>query len=188
MKDKVNQQDNIPKKTKNLSYEEKYFIGGLFEGDASFYVSLKKNPSSRFKVYVDPGFALYQHKRGYELLQRAQILFATGRIEKKPGSENVYQFIIVNRRSILEKVIPFYRKYVYPFSAKKESFDIFQDILQSLDKKDHHTEEGMIRLLEKVYKISVFTKGKKRVSSLDEIISLVKSSETTRLKLLANSH
>lgn len=181
MKDKVNQQDKLSKRNKSLTKEEKYFLGGLFEGDGSFYVSLKRNSSSRFKIYVDPGFALYQEERGYELLERAQLLFGTGRIEKKPGSANVYQFLIVNRRSILEKVIPFYKKYVYPFSAKKESFDIFQEILEGLERKEHHTKEGMILLLEKAYKMSSMTKGKERKLSLAEIISLVESSETTRL-------
>ena len=152
MKDKINQQERLVKKSKpSITKEEKYFLGGLFEGDGSFYVILKRKESSKFKLYIDPGIAIYQHQQGYILLERASLLFNCGKIEQKPDSDNVYQFVIANRRSLMEKVIPFYKKYVYPFSAKKESFNVFLEIVEGLERKDHHNLEGMKELVRKVY-------------------------------------
>jgi hypothetical protein len=189
----VNQQERLEKTLekaqKNIvalpeakpTTREKYFLGGFFEGEASLYASVKSNKTSKFGFYVDPEFAVYQHSSGLFLLERSKLLFNCGSIYKKPGSENVWNFTISNRKTILEKVIPFYEKYVFPFSAKQESFLSFKELVISLEKKEHLSKEGMRKILTLAYTLNPFSKGKARKRTLQEILQILESSETIRL-------
>lgn len=187
MKDKVNQQERLEDTHRTFqeifSENEKYFLGGFFEGEGSLYASLKINGSSRFGYYVDPEFAVYQHQSGLHLLEKSKLLFGTGSIYKKPGSETVWQHVIVNRRSLMERVIPFYEKYVFPFSCKQDSFLIFKELVHCLEKKEHLTKEGFITIVKMAYTMNPASKGKQRKVSLEDMIAILESSETTRLTI-----
>ena len=182
MKGKVNQQERSQRAKKAFSEKEKYFLAGFFEGNGSFYVSIKKNKSSRYGFLLDPGIAFCEHEKGLHLLLRCQRMLGTGRLEKKADTSPIHQLVISHRRSIREKFIPFYRKYACPFSAKREAFDIFAKIVEGLERKDHHSSQGMISLLEKTYELSQISQSRERKYALEDLIALVKSSETTRLE------
>lgn len=127
---------------------KKFFLAGFIEGEGSLCISLKKNASSKFGINVDPEFFIYQHKSGRALLEMAQQIFHTGTIYEKDGNRNVLVFAIRNRRSIKEKVIPFFEKYVMPFSQKfKNSFSIIKRIIELEERGAHQTKEGMIEIL-----------------------------------------
>jgi len=170
-----------PVRDETVTSSEKFFLGGFFEGEASLYASIKYNKTARFGFYVDPEFAVYQHTSGLQLLQRAKMLFQTGHIYRKPGSETVWNYVVYNRRTLSEKVIPFYEKYVFPFSAKRETYISFKELVTRLDKKEHFTKEGMREIVKLAYSMNPFSKGKERKKSLQEILNLLESSETIRL-------
>lgn len=185
MKDRVNQQERLPK-SHPLKKQEMYFLGGLFEGGGSFQIHLKKSVASKFQVTLDPivNFSPhFQDPRAMHYLERMKVLFGAGKIEKRGKPKNSYQLVIRNRRSILEKVIPFYRKYVYPFFNSRDHFLLFQDILEGLGRKEHLEKRKMISLVQKTYEFQQLsgTKAQKEVRSLESWVALVESSETTRL-------
>ena len=118
---------------------------------------------------MDPEFFLYQHESGRQLLELARSIFQTGRIYPKSGNPKVLVYEISSRRSLREKVIPFFEKYVLPFSCKRETFEHFREIVEMLERKEHHTPEGLARIVEKAYAMNPAGKGRKRLRALEEV-------------------
>ena len=147
----------------------KWFLAGLIEGEGSICISLKKHPTAKFGFYIDPEFFIYQHKSARELLEQAKTFFATGAIVPKPGNEDVLVYKITSRRSIVEKVIPFFEKYMrYGSKIKRRNFQILKEIVFALENKAHRTLEGTLRIVELAY--STNHVGKQRKRKKEEVI------------------
>ncbi len=157
-----------------LSQDERsrWFLAGLIEGEGSVCVSIKAHPGARFGYYVDPEFFLYQKQEGVELLRLAQRIFGTGRIFPKPGNEDVLVFAITDRRSLREKVIPFLRRYM-ALSPRRKTYEMFAEIVEAMERKEHWTPEGLARIVEKAYAMNPTTKGKERKQKLSEVLSRI---------------
>ena len=162
----ANQQER-PSRT---SEEAKYFLAGFIEGEGSFAVSIKKHPNAKFGYLVDPEFFIYQHKSGRKLLELAKEIFGTGRIYPKSGNEDVLVFCIDSRRNLKERVEPFVRKYLLPFSAKRETIERFFEIVDALERKEHHTSGGLAKIVKMAYEMNPNSKGKPRKRSIEEVL------------------
>ena len=127
---------------------KKFFLGGLIEGEGSLVVVVRKRKNLKFGVSIDPEFYIYQHKKRKKLLQMAKEIFATGSIYAKTDNPNVLVYAIRDRRTIAEKVIPFFKKYVLPFGVKyNAAFPVFEKIVQQMMQKKHLTQKGVDQLL-----------------------------------------
>ena len=150
----------------------KGFLAGIIEGEGSLCISLKQHPTARFGYYIYPEFFIYQHKSAGELLDRAKAFFGTGCIVPKQGNEDVLVYVIASRRSIVEKVIPFFEKYMrYGSEIKRQNFRMFKEATMALENKAHKTLEGTLRLVDLAY--SVNHAGKQRKRTKDEVISRI---------------
>jgi hypothetical protein len=164
----ANQQERL-----STTEAKRWFLAGFIEGEGSVCVSIKEHPAARFGYYVDPEFFIYQHKSGVALLKLAQEVFGSGRITPKPGSEDVLVYSITNRRTLKEKVIPFFEKYMI-FSAKREVFQRFREIVEAMeDRKEHLTPEGLARIVEQAYAMNPASKGKERKRPLHEVVERI---------------
>ena len=150
----------------------KWFLAGFIEGEGSFCISLKQHLTARFGYYIDPEFFLYQHKNSRELLESAKSFFSTGNIAPKPGNENVLVYKVTSRRSIIEKVIPFFDKHLKHCSKQKQrNFQIFKEATLALENKAHKTQKGALYLIELAYSIN--NAGKQRKRSKQEVINRI---------------
>lgn len=124
---------------KTLNESQKYYLGGFLEGEASVCVGAKKGKNTRFGAYFDPAFNVTQHVNGVKHLFECLCLFKTGRIRHKGGSNATLVFEIDTRRSLQEKLVPFYKEYVIPLAceAKKRRFEQFCYMLDAFDRKKH---------------------------------------------------
>lgn len=162
-----NQQERL-----QITEEFKWFLAGLIEGEGSLCISFKQHPTAKFGYYIDPEFFIYQHKSARELLERAKDFFGTGSIVPKPGNEDVLVYKIASRRSIVEKVIPFFEKYMrYSSAIKRRNFLMFKEATLALENKAHKTLEGTLRLVELAY--STNHAGKQRKRTKEEVISRI---------------
>ena len=159
---------------------KKWFLAGFIEGEGSLCISIKESPTAKFGYYVDPEFFIYHHKKGREILKMAQEIFGTGRITDKSENGEVLVFSINNRRSLIEKVIPFFERYMI-FSTKKKEFEKFKEILEAMERKEHWTPEGLARIVEKAYTMNQAGKGKKRKKELLEIVGRILRGHTPDL-------
>ena len=163
----VNQQERFP-----TEEQKRWFLAGFIEGEGSLCVSIKYHPTSKFGFLVDPEFFLYQHKSGIKMLEMACEVFGTGKIYPKPGNEDVLVFSIVSRRSLVEKVIPFYERYMR-LSAKWSVYLRFREILEAFERKEHLDKNGLVAIVKKAYAMNPASKGKERKRTLEEVIGKI---------------
>ena len=151
-----------------ITENQKWFLAGFIEGEGSVNVSIKKHPTAKFGYIIDPEFNIYQYKEREEILYFAKEMFKTGRIYPKPGNEEVLVFRIESRRTLLEKVIPFFNKYML-YSTRKEDIIKFEKIVRDLENKKHWTKEGLIEIINLAYSMNM--NGKQRKKEKEEIIN-----------------
>jgi hypothetical protein len=121
-------------KPKNITTDHKLFLGGFVEGEGSISISAKKLANAKFGVIVDPEFSVTQHVNGAAVLYDLMRVFKTGRMRYKSGSNATLVYIIDNRQSIEEKVIPFYEEYVAPYGShtKEKRLQVFKETIMLL--------------------------------------------------------
>lgn len=122
-----------------ITEESKLFLAGFIEGDGSINVRMKKQRTATLGVLLDPEFSVTQHVNGVSNLYLAMCVFQTGRISLKGGSKATLVYRIDNRKSIIEKVLPFFDKYItiYGSPVKKERKDKFSTLLTCFEEKKH---------------------------------------------------
>lgn len=130
----------------------KLFLAGFIEGEGNLNISIKKQEGSRFGYVIDPEFSLYRHMSGLPFLKNVQSLFRSGQI-KKIDLDNVV-YTVYNRKIIYQKIIPYFLKYVIPFSCKFVFIDKFISIIKKLENKEHHRIKGFFAILELVYQFN----------------------------------
>jgi LAGLIDADG endonuclease len=157
----VNQQESLSTHEKSC-----WFLAGLIEGEGSLCISIKEHKQSRFGYLVDPEFFIYQHKMRRRLLELAGNVFGTGRITPKSGYEDVLVFSIVSRRLIIERVLPFYERYM-AFSCKKRDYQLFREVVMAMAIKRHLDPHGLVEIVGKAYQMNM--EGKQRKRPIEEV-------------------
>ena len=143
------------------------YLLGIIDAEGCFSVSIKKQDTARFGWVIDPVFHVTQHHSARDVLEDLKSAFNAGRIIPKPGQENLLIFIVDNRRQLAEKVIPFFTR--YPLRIKKNDFEIFKEIVEALERKEHGTEDGFKRLVKKARSFKRARKGRYKYS-LEDIL------------------
>jgi LAGLIDADG endonuclease len=156
-----------------------WFLAGFIEGEGALCVSIKAHPTCRSGFYVDPGFFLYQHESGRRILELAQATFGSGRISRKSGSETVLTYEISSTRVLREQVVPFFERYVLPFSCKADTFSRFREILEAMERGEHRNPSGLARIVEKAYAMNPAGKGKRRARPLEDVLSRILRGHTS---------
>ncbi len=68
-----------------------------------------------------------------------------------------------------EKVVPFFERYVVPFSCKRETFERFREILEAMERGEHRVPAGLAAIVRKVYAMNPNSKGKPRSRPLEDV-------------------
>jgi hypothetical protein len=160
-----NQQERL-----SISEKKCWFLAGLIEGEGSLCVSIKAHKPSRFGYLIDPEFFIYQHKIRRGLLELACEVFETGKIYPKVGNEDVLVYSIVSRRLLIERVLPFYERYM-AFSFKTRDYHLFREILMALECKHHLDPHGLVEIVKKAYQMNMV--GKQRKRPIEEVIGRI---------------
>ena len=172
----ANQQERL-----SHTEEAKQFLAGFIEGEGALCVSIKQQPSARFGYLVDPEFFLYQHTSGRPLLELAREIFETGTIFSKSGNPRVLVYAVHSHRSLVGKVVPFFERYVVPFSCKRATFERFREIVEMMERKEHLIADGLIRIVEKAYAMNPNSKGRQRLRTLQEVCERILRGHTPNI-------
>ena len=171
---RVDQQERHIKKRNDLFN----YFAGFVEGEGCFSVSIKPHKQMKFGWVIDPMFSIYQHKNNQGILELFQNELKCGYITTKGSKPNISVLIVDNRRTIEEKIIPFFKKYRF-LGTKWTDFLLFSQIVNLMTNKKHLEKEGIIEIVKLAFQMNQQGKGRKYTA--DEIISnLNESSETTR--------
>lgn len=119
--------------------KDKIFFGGFIEGEGSISVAAKKTKSSSFGVYFDPEFSVTQHVNGSIHLFRCLCHFRAGLIRYKSKSNATLVYTVDARQTLKEKIVPFFKKYVSPYSCipKQKRFENWCTLLDLFDQGAH---------------------------------------------------
>ena len=147
-----------------------YYLAGFADGESTFSVAILKTDSQKFGWALDPCFQVYQHEKQREILDIFKNVFQAGSVYRKSGIHPVLNFCIQSRRSVIEKVIPFFDR--YPLVTKKDSYEKFREIVMAMERGEHLTKEGFERLVRIAY--SMNQKGKGRRRTMEEILPSLK--------------
>jgi hypothetical protein len=156
-----------------------WFLAGFIEGEGALSVGIKAHPTCRSRYYVDPGFYLYQHESGRRILELAERTFGSGRIYRKSGSPRVLVYEVSSTLALRESVIPFYERYVVPFSCKGQTFERFREIIEMMSRKEHLRPEGLARIVRLAYEMNPAGKGKARSRPLEEVLARILRGHTS---------
>jgi len=171
---KVYQQERQFTKRRNLFY----YFAGFVEGEGCFSVSIKRHKEMKFGWVVDPMFSLYQHQKNESILKLFQKEMSCGYIVSKQEKPEIKVLIVDNRRTLEEKIIPFFRKYSL-LGTKKNDFLIFEKIIGMMHEKKHLEANGLKEIVQLAFQMN--QQGKGRKYTLEQILnSITESSETTR--------
>jgi len=125
------------------------YIAGFVDGEASFTISIKKEPTTRFGYAIDPEFKVSQLKTNAIVLEFIRDAMNCGRIFEKSGQKNMDILVVRNRKHLVEKVIPFFRR--HKLIVKEKEFEKFSTVVEALERKEHWTKEGFVKLLDKIF-------------------------------------
>lgn len=171
---------------KNLTEKDRIFLGGFIEGEGSLSVSIKTTNSAtsrNFNLLLDPEFTITQQANGASVLYKALDCFGTGTLSYKTRSNSTLVYKIDNRRSLQERVIPFYVRYIIPYGsqAKARRFNTFRDLLDAFDRNEHQNADLLINRLLPLWNSLRVQSGNvnERFSSLEEAQNFVRNRITT---------
>jgi hypothetical protein len=156
-----------------------WFLAGFIEGEGALCVSVKKHRTCRSGFYVDPEFSLYQHESGRRVLELAQQTFESGRIYPKPGNPKVLVYEISSTHALREKVVPFFERYIVPFSCKRPTFEQFREVLEAMERGEHLVPSGLAEIVKKAYAMSPNSKGKARTRPLEDVLARILRGHTS---------
>jgi hypothetical protein len=171
-----NQQERL-----SVEEEKAWFVAGVIEGEGSMCISIKKHLSSKHGFLVDPEFFVYQHRNRRSLLELVQEYFGTGRIHPKPGNVDVLVYAITSRRSISERVIPFFDRYMI-YSARRADILRYKEALQLFEQGLHRTREGLVHIVRLAYAMN--HDGKQRHRPLQDVIDRILRGHTPDTSLV----
>ncbi len=160
---------------KNINPKDGYYIAGFADGEGSFNVSLKKRNDYVGKWKITASFNISQKDRVILSWIKKNLGCGTLR-ERKDG---VVYYEVTNVTSLKERVVPFFKKFNFISSKKKQNFSIFKKIVDQMFEKDHLTKDGFEEIL-KLREILNEGVGRKRKYTLSDVLMVEESSETTR--------
>ena len=120
------------------------WIVGFTNGEGCFFVYIINSPSCKLGWTVRLTFQITQHARDSELMKKLVTLFQCGRFEST--SQNLWlNFIVTSFKDIIEKIIPFFKKYPIQ-GAKALDFAYFMQVADLMKSKAHLIKEGLYEI------------------------------------------
>jgi len=125
------------------------WIVGFTDGEGCFSASLLKNKTSKNGWQVFPEFVITQGKKSLPALEIFKQYFKCGKIfiNKRYDNhkEDLYRYCVRSIFELKETIIPFFRQNQLR-TSKKNDFEVFSKIIDSMSDKKHLTEKGFIKI------------------------------------------
>lgn len=139
--------EELPRRLSHL----KWHITGFIDGDGSFPVILSPDQGKRFGWLIQPRFEV-ELRSGRDSETMLKVICRALTIKPKLiMGENYVKLIVSNRRILLEKVIPFFKKY-RPV-LKWMEFNLMSMVAEALHQKRHLEYEGFREIIREIYSI-----------------------------------
>ena len=118
------------------------WVSGFVDGEGCFHVSINRHPKMPIGWQVLPEFRIVQHERDEELLRNLQQFFHAGKVVTNHATRKELRIRKLNE---LAQVVSFFEK--HPLKTKKKrDLEIFKEILELMNHKQHLTNDGLTRI------------------------------------------
>src|SRR5262249_47188279 len=125
------------------------WIVGFVDGEGCFSVSIQRCRVVKLGWQVFPEFVVTQGAKSLPALHLLQQFFDCGRIfinrRKDNHTEPLYRFCVRAFDDLDKKIIPFFVENQLR-TAKKNSFEVFVQVIEQMREGKHLTEEGLREL------------------------------------------
>ena len=158
-----------------------YYLAGFADGEGSFNVSFRPRADYSVPWKVSLCFNISQKDR--VILALFKRYLGCGTIRGRP--DGVWYFEVNNLNAIVEKVIPFFKRFRFLSAKKKRDFSKFCQLVALLQCNAHLTEEGIRQVLE--IRREMNDGGNRRYTDAMILARLRESSETIRQTLNESS-
>ena len=142
-----------------------YFLAGFVEGEGSFNVSLRKKPDYKVGWQVVMSFNVSQ--KDPTILRILKDTLSCG-IIKVRKLDNLHSYDVTNPTDLIEKVIPYFKRYPVLSDSKIKNFAIFCKIANLMEKGRHRDINGLKEILE-LREIINEGKGRTRKYGINDI-------------------
>ncbi len=135
-----------------------WYLSGYTDGEGSFCVSFSPRRKLRIGLEVRPSFSVSQNSDRSEVLNLFQQTFDCGTI-RPDRSDKTFKFEIRGLNDLIEKVIPFFRRYPLK-SSKNRDFELFAQICLLMNLEKQRKIAGMKKIIQLAVQMN--TSGKRK--------------------------
>ena len=122
-----------------------FFLAGFVEGEGSFNVSLRRKLDYKTNWQVVMSFNVSQKDPTILKMLMGELNCGIIKVRRK---DNLYSYDVTRPEDIIQRVIPFFKKYPVFSDSKTRNFAIFCEIASILEKGDHRNLSGLRKVLE----------------------------------------
>jgi len=131
------------------------WVTGFVDGEGCFYVGINPHPEMTQEYQVLPEFRVVQHERDKQVLHALKRFFRSGVVRR--NHEDRWE-LRIRKLEQLRRLVDFFER--HPLKTKKQvDFKRFAKVIRMMERGDHLTREGLIRILEVTCRMN---RGEKR--------------------------
>ncbi|MBI2621934.1 MAG: LAGLIDADG family homing endonuclease [Candidatus Levybacteria bacterium] len=129
------------------------YLAGFTDGEGCFYVGFSKRLDLPLRWQVITEFHVSQNPGGKNVLEEFRKRLGCGYL--KPNhprnlKDKSWILIVKDRDDLMEKVIPFFKKYPL-FTTKRSDFEVFEQVLSLVKTGEHLQKDGFKKIVELVF-------------------------------------
>jgi hypothetical protein len=133
--------------------DEKWIVG-FTDGEGCFHIAINKIPKMSLGWQVLPEFRIVQHEKDEQLLLKIKEYFGFGDVKvnrtDKHGTRKEFRVRGIDN---LNKIIKFFKQNPLQ-TQKKKDFEIFAEIINSMNNGEHLKKEGLDKIANLISKMN----------------------------------
>ena len=118
------------------------WITEFVDSEGCFHIALNKQLKMTLGWQVLPEFRVVQHQRDEHVLYKLQNYFVFGQVCINLGTRKEF---CVRGLENLNKIILFFKEYKLQ-TSKSETFEIFSQIIELMNKNEHLNNKGLLKI------------------------------------------
>jgi hypothetical protein len=142
-----------------------YFLTGFVEGEGSFNVSLRRKADYKVSWQVVMSFNVSQKDPSILYLLREELKCGIIKVRK---FDNLYSYDVTKPQDIIEKIIPYFKRYPIVSKSKKTNFVLFCKIATLMKQGKHRDLDGLKLILNLREKLNE-GKGRTRKYGINDV-------------------
>jgi hypothetical protein len=123
------------------------WIVGFADGEGCFHVAINRCQKMRVGYQVLPEFRIVQQERNELVLAKIREFFGFGKVAvNRRDHHGVRKEFRVREVENLRKLVEFFERHPLQTPTKKQNFELFKEVLNLMEQKEHLTSHGFERV------------------------------------------